>query len=361
MLGAITLQDIYGHLAGIDLEKWGPGGDRFVCILFWNYEGYRHLENSFDVSDWEKWSRSSGEFWDLFLAGCFTRSSPRRLSRAHGSRHQYGLGQAKSLARDESKYFCWNEAQAARLAQQVADLADKNARTAHLTHIFRPWTFTGPIDLVAVRAVRNRDRTIIIDWASLRGGLIRSRDLPEAIGSYTEAHIDDDDTLKPEDILGGFPIPGSFEDMETPEIERLLLRHIPGLGKIILKGCGVNRFRLIAVQSAHGVHPRANPPRLSTSAAHPAPTPHGGAPPRASTHCRWSRDLSCGKARRTDMQLTFYRSSCPSPLELTARPVVRKPCLLAIAPVRGGYTPTGRKRSLTAITDPSQSVRNMGF
>jgi hypothetical protein len=101
-----------------------------------------------------------------------------------------------------------------------------------------PWTFTGPIDLVAVgvrRGTTSRGFTsndgFTIDWASLRGTTIRPPVLPEAIGSYTEAHI----SLNADDVPPEFPVPGSFEDRVWPEVKRELIHRIPWIGKLVLK------------------------------------------------------------------------------------------------------------------------------
>jgi len=39
-------------------------------LLFWNDLGYRMLHHQFDAQTWQNWALSSGQFWDLFLAGC---------------------------------------------------------------------------------------------------------------------------------------------------------------------------------------------------------------------------------------------------------------------------------------------------
>jgi hypothetical protein len=260
MILSPSLEAIYDRLQGIDLEEWGPGGWRYVCILFWNYEGYRHLRNSFDVSYWERWSRSSGEFWDLFLAGChkgepnpsehrflltgeespqhrppFTSAEPPKLrspfTGAEPSEHRFPLNS------EESEFFIWDAEEAGLLAKEIADLAERHILSADLEHVVEPWTFTGPIDLAVVLAQRHESgiKGIDIEWATLRGAEIRAHDLPEAIGSYTEFHIDDDDTMTPEEILGDLPIPGSFKDKELPEIIRILKRITPRFIKIIMK------------------------------------------------------------------------------------------------------------------------------
>lgn len=76
MLPAPDLDTIDQRLARIDLEQWGPDGIRYVCILFWNELGHRMLSHHFDVQAWERWSHSSGEFWDCSLPAATGTDQP---------------------------------------------------------------------------------------------------------------------------------------------------------------------------------------------------------------------------------------------------------------------------------------------
>ena len=69
MLAAPTLDDVISRLREVPLDDWGPDGVRYVTILFWNELGFRLLENQYSATESERWYYSSGEFWDLFLAG----------------------------------------------------------------------------------------------------------------------------------------------------------------------------------------------------------------------------------------------------------------------------------------------------
>lgn len=76
MLAAPNLESITDRLKWHPYAEWGPDGVRYVCVLFWNNHGYRILRNMYSARDWERWDISSGEFWDLFLAGCYRYAGP---------------------------------------------------------------------------------------------------------------------------------------------------------------------------------------------------------------------------------------------------------------------------------------------
>lgn len=213
MLPAPDINSIRQRLMGIDLDQWGPDGLRYVCLLFWDELGYRLLDHKFDVRTWERWSFSSGEFWDLFLAGCYR----------YGTAHHYG-GRAETLATDPETGgrmpFRWSRQKSAELAHEVA----KHARYAQT---MRPWDFTGPIELVAV-GVRRRRQDIDLDWASLRSAKVSADQLSDAIAYYTEVHISGDAALLPESL----PAPGDFEDDLPKELLRDLSRHVGLIGKL---------------------------------------------------------------------------------------------------------------------------------
>lgn len=48
MLPAPDLREIVSRLEHVRLDPWGPDGVRYVCALFWDYHGYRHLTNQID-------------------------------------------------------------------------------------------------------------------------------------------------------------------------------------------------------------------------------------------------------------------------------------------------------------------------
>lgn len=217
MLAAPNLEEIVKRLGRVDLEQWGPDDVRYVCILFWDNRGYRYLENTFEVNDWERWSISSGDFWDLFLAGCYMYQP----SDFYGSKAQ---ALASSPRADYTKYFYWNQEKSDQLAMDVA-------RRANTAGTLKPWSFEGPIELVAVGARRSGKGGIDIDWAGLRGIPIRANDLPAAVGSYTEAHI----TLDADDVPPEFPKPGDFEDDVWKNLKRQIIHAMPGLAKAVAK------------------------------------------------------------------------------------------------------------------------------
>lgn len=212
MLPAPDLQSIEQRLARIDLDQWGPDGVRYVCILFWDELGARMLSHQFDVRTWEAWSHSSGEFWDLFLGGCYRYGPPTF----------YG-DYAETLAMDASDRapFQWSKLKSEELATQVA----RRARSARSV---RPWDFSGPIDLVAVGA-RRRQQEVDLDWASLRGATLSAHQMGDVVAYYTEAHISGDAELVPRSL----PSPGDFEDDLPQQLLRDLVRRVPLIRKLL--------------------------------------------------------------------------------------------------------------------------------
>src|ERR1700677_4530173 len=75
MLQAPNLDVILWRLRHVPHSPWGPDGVRYVSILFWDEQGYRALYNGVDDAAWKRWSVTSGETWDLFLAGCYQYQS----------------------------------------------------------------------------------------------------------------------------------------------------------------------------------------------------------------------------------------------------------------------------------------------
>lgn len=217
MLAVPDLEAIFERLDRLSYEQWGPDDVRYVCILFWDYLGYRQLDSAFEVADWERWSRSSGEFWDLFLAGCYMN----RPSDFYGSKAEVLASKPQP---DYTQYFYWNQAASELLAAEVARLAEEEGT-------LKPWSFGGPIELVAVGARRSENGGAYIDWPSLRGIPIRANDLPIAVGSYTEAHV----TLDADDVPPEFPRPGDFEDDVWTNLKRQILHTVPGLAKAVVK------------------------------------------------------------------------------------------------------------------------------
>jgi hypothetical protein len=71
MVPAVDLSHIEQRLEMVHHDQWGPEDTRYVCVLFWDDLGFRMLRNSYDAGDWLAWHESSGQFWDLFLAGCY--------------------------------------------------------------------------------------------------------------------------------------------------------------------------------------------------------------------------------------------------------------------------------------------------
>jgi hypothetical protein len=209
MLPAPNLDSISDRLHNVHLDPWGPDGVRYICILFWDFLGYRFLTNEFDRKKWESWSHSSGEFWDLFLAGCYM----------YAPEDYYGEI-ARPLTSGPKPPFYWNPSQSDRLAHEVAAAANHGGAPA--------WNFSGPLELVTVGARRDGD-DVAIDWASLRFARLSTIGLSDAVSYYTEAHIVLDADIMPKNL----PSPGDFEDNLPGELKRALIKHV-GLLKVLL-------------------------------------------------------------------------------------------------------------------------------
>lgn len=213
MLPAPDLDHIDRRLANVHLQPWGPDGVRYVCILFWNELGYRMLSHHFDVQAWQRWSDSSGQFWDLFLAGCY-QYGPADLYGDHAKTLATGRGLLEQVP------FRWSRRKSDQLAKQVST----RAREAG---VMQPWDFSGPLELVAVGARRHREQ-VEFDWASLRSATISAQELSDAVAYYTEAHVLGD----PELIPASLPSPGDFEDGLPRELLRDLGRHVGLIGTL---------------------------------------------------------------------------------------------------------------------------------
>lgn len=232
----VDFTDIQRRLLNVDLDPWGPDGVRYVCVLLWDSVGYRHLANSFGVDAWLRWDASSGEFWDLFLAGC--RAAPHTDTTATGDWRPLAVGDARS--------FLWSERAAHGLARQIAARHRSARGEAHDDS--GPWEFTGPLELVAVGARRIRTRrasdpagvyaeTVEIDWGSLRSAAIEPRELSDAVSHYTQAHVDLDAAV----IADPLPVPGSFTDpLKDPAtrsaLARGIMKAIGFIGKVTWSG-----------------------------------------------------------------------------------------------------------------------------
>ncbi|MFJ4585091.1 hypothetical protein [Streptomyces echinatus] len=198
------------RLENVRVDPWGPAGVRYVCVLFWDYHGYRHLTNQIDRDTWERWHWSSGQFWDLFLAGCYS----------YGPRDCYGdTGLPLTPEGPHEVPFYWSHFASEDLAREITAEARRAGG--------QPWQFSGPLDLVAVGA-RRAGREVDIDWPSLRSVKIPTAALGAAVSDYTEAHVSLDAELVPDSL----PSPGDFQDTLPGELKRDLAKHI-GLLKFL--------------------------------------------------------------------------------------------------------------------------------
>ncbi|WP_327740595.1 hypothetical protein OG749_47050 (plasmid) [Streptomyces nojiriensis] len=205
MLPAPDLKEIVSRLESVRLDPWGPDGVRYVCVLFWDNHGYRHLTNQIDWETWQRWHRSSGEFWDLFLAGCY----------CWGPQDYYG-DEGLALTPEEDRDHPpvrWSQRQSDSLARDIASEAHRAGAP--------PWRFSGPLELVAVGA-RHAGHDVDIDWASLRFAKMPPNELSMAVSDYTEAHISLDSGLAP----SPWPSPGDFRDDLPRELKRDLLERV---------------------------------------------------------------------------------------------------------------------------------------
>jgi len=177
---------------------------RYVSFLFWDEQGYRALLNVVRDEDWSTWHDSSGDFWDLFLAGCYQYEGPEC----------YG-GRARPLSAGSTPvYWSWEKAK-----ELMLDVEERSEGA---------WRFDGPLELVVVGARRAEDGADI-DWQSLRSMSIDPERLGTAAAFYTEAHI----RLDAEALRGDFPAPGDFtDDMPARQVVIAMARSAPVVGRI---------------------------------------------------------------------------------------------------------------------------------
>ncbi|GAA5094696.1 hypothetical protein [Nocardia iowensis] len=235
---AESLDDISERLRQIRFEPWGPDGVRYLCILFWNELGYRMLYNRFNSRAWTQWSKSSGDFWDLHLAGCHGyKDEP-----PNGRRSSRGETQSLPLATGWTKRraIYWNYDSAMRFADEVASVASRAGVTPG-------WRFEGPIELVVIGARRPHSTGIPfdsppaagctieyaheLDWASMRTKQFTAAELPDAVSYYTEAHVLHDADVIPDNL----PKPGDFVDSLPGEIRRDFKKLIGPLAGLLFR------------------------------------------------------------------------------------------------------------------------------
>lgn len=204
---APDLEVIVERLKRVQLDPWGPDGVRYVSILFMDDQGYRALRNALVETTWPRWDETSGEFWDLFWAGCYRW----RRATAYGDR-------ALRLTDDNSPVY-WSPAKSAHLISEVQanDPRDK------------PWKFHGPLEFVVFGA-RRAGNEIDIDWRSMRSTTLRAEELGTVTANYTESHI-----RPAPDALGPYPAPGDFSDDLPP---RKVLAAMARKGPQLLKSLG---------------------------------------------------------------------------------------------------------------------------
>lgn len=147
---------------------------------------------------------SSGQFWDLFLAGCYS----------YGPRNCYGDRALPLTPEGEfESAFYWSELKSDSLAREMAAEAIRAGAP--------PWRFSAPLELVAVGARRD-GQDVDIDWTGLRSAKISANALSAAVSDYTEAHISLDSDLVPEHL----PSPGDFKDDLPARLRRDLVKHV---------------------------------------------------------------------------------------------------------------------------------------
>lgn len=211
MLPAPDLGEVLRRLKSLRLDPWGPDGVHYICVLFWDYHGYRYLTNQIDWPTWERWHLSSGQFWDLFLAGCYSFGP----SNYYGDR---GLPLVSADSTDRPPFY-WSQRQSDSLAREMGAEARRSGAP--------PWTVSGPLELVAIGA-RRAGREVDIDWPSLRSAKISANALGAAVTDYTEAHIN----MDPEIVSDDLPVPGDFQDRLPGEIWHELVKRV-GLLKFL--------------------------------------------------------------------------------------------------------------------------------
>jgi hypothetical protein len=203
MLNAPDLDAILSRLRRVPHTPWGPDGVHYVSILFWDEQGNRALYNGVDDAAWERWSVTSGEIWDLFLAGCYQ----------YMCKTYYGDEALQITKGTQAPPVLWSESKSMALARTVE---------SHTAGSLGEWTFKGPVELVVVGARRNGE-DIEIDWPSLRSMPIAVERIATAIAAYTTAH----GKLNAETLKDIFPAPGDFHDDWPPlEVARVMLRVI---------------------------------------------------------------------------------------------------------------------------------------
>ncbi|WP_344442331.1 hypothetical protein [Kitasatospora nipponensis] len=190
--------------------------------MFWDYRGYRHLTNQIAGEAWSRWHHSSGDFWDLFLAGCYAYGSDdyygdRGLPLTPGT--EYNEDWRTTGGQYAFPQMLWSERQSNKLARELSAEARRAGAPA--------WDLSGPLELVAVGARRDGEE-VDIDWASLRSAPVSTSALGAAVSDYTEAHIGMNADILPGDL----PVPGSFEDCLPREIWWELVKKV-GLLKFL--------------------------------------------------------------------------------------------------------------------------------
>ena len=204
-----SLETVEARLTKVPLDPWGPDDARYVCLLFWNQLGLRLIRNTAQEADWKNWHASSGDFWDLFLAGACPIGRPS----------EGAFGDEVILWDWDSGRLGWSWIATQRLIDQVQ---------AKAVGTHGHWQFVGPLEL-AVVAARRPGKLVDIEWESLRAAPVGAERLGAAVAYYTEAHI----RLDPEILQGEFPVPGDFTDDMPPEAVALaMLKHLPVLAKL---------------------------------------------------------------------------------------------------------------------------------
>lgn len=187
---------------------------RYVAILFWDEQGYRALYNGVDDAAWKRWSVTSGQTWDLFLAGCYQYESET----FYGDR-----ALPITRARPGAPPVLWSEQQSMALARDI------ESHAASPPGEWDRWKFKGPVELVVVGARRDGE-DIEIDWLGLRSMPIAVERLATAIASYTTTHS----KLDAETLNDVFPAPGDFhDDWPSFEVVRVMLHILFRLSRMV--------------------------------------------------------------------------------------------------------------------------------
>jgi len=119
--------------------------------------------------------------------------------------------------------FYWSR----RMSEELSQIMSESA--IHAGAVVKPWSFTGPLELVTVGA-RRKGADFEIEWESLRAINVDARQLSEAVSYYTESHVKLDAEILPEHL----PAPGDFRD-DYPPRELLLdvARKVSLAGRLI--------------------------------------------------------------------------------------------------------------------------------